>query len=211
MYVVFLAGGIASGKSLVARRLEARGAWRIDLDQVSRDVLAPGEPCVDELAKAFGEDLVDQKTGVLNRGLLAERAFADEAGTALLEAIEHPFITARLEALLKGTSPDCPDPLPELCVVEIPLLDRVERLIPLADEVIAVVCPLELRLERAVARGMDAEDARRRAERQPDDGYLRAQANTVFDNSGSADELLAALGAWWDEREASGWQAGEDA
>ena len=209
MYVVFLAGGIASGKSFVARRLESLGAWRIDLDRLSRDVLAPGEPCVGELAKAFGEDLVDPETGALNRSLLAERAFADDAATELLEAIEHPFITARLEALLEGEDPSCPDPLPEVCVVEIPLLDRVERLIPLADEVIAVVCPLELRLERAVGRGMDADDARLRAARQPSDDYLRAQATHVFDNGGSAEELLAAIDAWWEERAAAGWQTGE--
>ena len=207
MYIVFLAGGIASGKSFVARRLEGLGAWRIDLDQLSRDVLAPGEPCVNELAEAFGEDLVDPESGVLNRSLLAERAFADEEGVALLEAIEHPFITARLEALLTGKDSDCPDPLPDVCVVEIPLLDRVERLIPLADEVVAVVCPLETRLERAVSRGMELSDARHRASRQPDDVYLRAHADVVLDNRGSAEDFLAAVDAWWAEHEAAGWQA----
>ena len=210
MFVVFLAGGIASGKSFVARRLEGLGAWRIDLDQLSRDVLAPGEPCVNELAEAFGEDLVDPESGVLNRSLLAERAFADEEGVALLEAIEHPFITARLEAILKGTDPSCPDPLPEVCVVEIPLLDRVERLIPLADEVIAVVCPLETRLERAVSRGMELSDARCRAACQPSDDYLRLQATFVLDNAGNVDELLETVDAWWAEHEATGWQAKEE-
>ena len=210
MYVVFLAGGIASGKSLVARRLEGLGAWRIDLDQVSRDVLAPGEPCVDELAATFGADIVDAETGVLNRSLLAERAFADDASLALLECIEHPFITERLESLLSGTNPDCPSPLPSVCVVEIPLLDRVERLIPLADEVMVVVCPLELRLERAVGRGMDLEDARRRAASQPSDDYLRAHASFALDNSGGLDKLLSAVDAWWDTHEAAGWQCAKE-
>ena len=200
MYVVFLAGGIASGKSLAARRLEGLGAWRVDLDRLSRDVLAPGEPCVDELARYFGEDIVDPATGVLNRALLAERAFVSDATIALLESIEHPYITERLEALLAGTAADCPDPLPEVCVVEIPLLDRVEQLIPLADEVIAIVAPLELRLERAVGRGMDMADALRRSQSQPDDDYLREHADFVIDNSGTEDELIVAVDAWWDAR-----------
>ena len=198
MYVVYLAGGIASGKSLVARRLEGLGAWRVDLDQVSREVLAPGEPCLDEIARVFGDDLIDPGTGTLNRALLAERAFASEATTALLESIEHPYITARLERLLSGKAADCPDPLPRVCVVEIPLLDRVEHLLPLADEVIAIVAPLELRLERAVSRGMDMADARRRAQSQPDDDYLRKHADLVIENSGTEEELLAAVDAWWD-------------
>ena len=47
MYRLFLAGGTASGKSSAARYLAQKGALRIDLDQLSRAVLAPGEPCVD--------------------------------------------------------------------------------------------------------------------------------------------------------------------
>ena len=198
MYVVFLAGGIASGKSLVARRLEAKGAWRIDLDVLSREVLAPGEPCLGEIARAFGEDLIDPETGELDRASLAARAFVDETSTALLEAIEHPFIATRLQALLSGADPACPYPLPSLCVVEIPLLDRVESLLPLADEVVAVVAPLELRLERAEGRGMDASDAARRAQTQPTDDYLRAHATTTFENVGTTEELFAAVDAWWD-------------
>ena len=211
MYVVYLAGGIASGKSLVARRLEGLGAWRIDLDQVSREVLAPGEPCLAEIARAFGDDLVDPDTGALDRAALAARAFADEESTALLESIEHPYIAARLEALLTGTAAECPDPLPAVCVVEIPLLDRVERLIPLADEVVAIVAPLETRLGRAVGRGMARADAERRALSQPSDDYLRAHADLVLDNGGTEAELVSAVDAWWDEHEAAGWAVEKDA
>ena len=51
MYTVFLAGGMASGKSTVARMLEEKGAYRIDLDCISRDVLAPGSGCVQEIVR----------------------------------------------------------------------------------------------------------------------------------------------------------------
>ena len=71
MYIVFLAGGIASGKSTVARELERLGAWRIDLDRISRDVLEPGGECTLAIADAFGQDVLDPITGALRRGLLA--------------------------------------------------------------------------------------------------------------------------------------------
>ena len=73
MHVVFLAGGTGSGKSTVARELERLGAWRIDLDELSRAVLEPGTACLGEVADAFGDDLVDRETGALDRALLARR------------------------------------------------------------------------------------------------------------------------------------------
>ena len=72
MYKLFLAGGIASGKSTVARTMQRLGAWRYDLDRVSREVLAAGSPVVARVAEAFGADLLDPQTGELNRHLLAE-------------------------------------------------------------------------------------------------------------------------------------------
>ena len=132
LYTVFLAGGIASGKSSVARELERRGAWRIDLDQVSRAVLEPGSDCLPEIADAFGDDLLDPQTGELDRGLLAGRAFADAEACALLEKIEMPHIKRMLVRTLEGEG--CCLTAPAVCVVEVPLLDRVEDMLDLAHE-----------------------------------------------------------------------------
>lgn len=203
MYVVFLAGGIASGKSTVAGELERLGAWRIDLDQVSREVLEPGTQCLAEVADEFGQDLVDADTGVLDRAALARRAFASAEATARLEAIELPHITAVLVRALEG---GCASGGPGVCVVEVPLLDRVEGMCDLADEVVAVCCPLELRRARAQGRGMDVADFDRRVAAQPTDDYLRAHATTVFDNTGSRSALLRAVYAWWTGH---GWELPE--
>ena len=181
MYTVFLAGGIASGKSSVARELERRGAWRIDLDQVSRAVLEPGSDCLPEIADAFGDDLLDPQTGELDRGLLAARAFADPASCALLEKIEMPHIKRMLVRTLEGEG---------FC---------------LTAPVVCVMCPVEVRRERAIGRGMDGADFDRRVANQPAEEYLRAHADTVLDNSGAPERLATALDAWWAERESSGW------
>lgn len=199
MYTVFLAGGIASGKSTVARELERLGAWRIDLDRLSREVLEPGTPCLEEVCAAFGEDLVDPGTGALDRGLLARRAFADDESAALLEKIEHPHIKALLVHALQGEG--CCLRAPRICVVEVPLLDRAEDMLDLADEVMVVDCPLELRRVRAQGRGMDAADFDRRAERQPSDEYLRAHATCLIPNTGGERELMDEVHAWWSAHE----------
>ena len=196
MYTVFLAGGTASGKSTVARELERLGAWRIDLDELSRAVLAPGEPCLAEVCDTFGDDLVDPETGELDRALLARRAFADAESAELLERIELPHIRAMLVRML--TSGICGQCEPVCCVVEVPLLDRVKPMLDLADEVVAVTCPLEVRRTRAQRRGMDPEDFDRRVARQPSEEYLRSHATTVIDNTAGEKDLLERVRAWWD-------------
>lgn len=202
MYLVYLAGGIASGKSTVARLWESWGARRIDLDQVSRDVLVPGQPCVGAVANAFGKDLIDPVTGQLSRPRLAARAFATAEGTAHLEAIELPYIGQELGRQLDAARADgvaC-------CVVEVPLLDRLEVMPHPAGEVVAVVCPLDTRRLRAQGRGMDPADFDARAAKQPTEAYLRAHADTVLDNVGDEANLRAQARAWWGRRAASGWR-----
>lgn len=195
MQTVFLAGGIGSGKSTVARELEALGAARIDLDQLSREVLAPASALLPQIAQAFGEDLIDQQTGKLDRRLLAQRAFSTPERAELLEALELPAIRALLAHRLQelSSSPDAPP----MCVVEVPLLDRMEGMQSLADEVLVVSCPLALRKERAIQRGMTAEDFDARAARQPSDEWLAAHASWLLDNQGTPDELVAAVHDWY--------------
>ena len=156
-----------------------------------------------EIADAFGDDLLDPQTGELDRGLLAGRAFADAEACALLEKIEMPHIKRMLVRTLEGEG--CCLTAPAVCVVEVPLLDRVEDMLDLADEVVCVTCPVEVRRVRAIGRGMDGADFDRRVANQPAEEYLRAHADTVLDNSGAPERLSAALDAWWAERESSGW------
>ena len=199
-YTVVLTGSIASGKSTVARELERLGARRIDLDAISRLVMRPGSPCVDGLARAFGDDIVDQATGELNRGLIAQRAFSTPERSALLEKIELPYIQRELERELYSPAEDA-----RVRVVEVPLLDRMEGQLDFADELVCVTCSPEVRLRHALGRGVAEEDFRRRLAGQPDDDYLRRACDTELANDGSLDELLDKVRAWWAARERMGW------
>ena len=197
MHTTFLAGGIASGKSTVAGMLHDRGAWLCDLDQVSREVLETGSPVLEKIAAEFGQDLLDPKTGELDRLSLAMRAFSSPEATERLEAIEMPAIRERLAQILTTTC--CAATEPALTVVEIPLLDRVEDLLPLADDVLVVTAPVDLRRTRAIGRGMDGADFDARIAHQPTDEYLRAHATHVIENVGDEAALERAVDAWWRE------------
>lgn len=208
MFTLLVAGGIASGKSTVARRIERLGGIRIDLDQVARDVVAPGSALLPMIAERFGADVVDPMTGELRRQLLAERAFDTPVHAAELEAIEHPAIREELRRQVdKAASWGHP---PLVCVVEVPLLDKAMDLVPMADEVLCVTCPIELRRERAIARGVDAADFDRRVANQPSDAFLSEHADCTIVNSGTADELDGKVDKWWYRHIRRGWARSED-
>lgn len=202
MRTVFLAGGIGSGKSTVATELQRLGAARIDLDQVSREVLVAGSPVLQRIAEVFGTDLLDAQTGELNRGLLAQRAFATAQDTARLEELELPAIkdllTQHLHDFAESANP------PALCVVEVPLLDKVGQTIELADQVLVVCCPLDLRRERAIQRGMTAEDFDARVARQPSEEWLRAHATAVIENGGTQEQMVQAVRQWYQDQMGEG-------
>ena len=99
MRVIGLTGGIASGKSSVARMLEHMGAVIIDADMLAREVVAPGEPAYQAIVEAFGKDILNPDRSI-NRGILGRLVFADPEARRRLESITHPAIGRRAEEQL---------------------------------------------------------------------------------------------------------------
>lgn len=203
MFVLFVAGGIGSGKSTVASRIARLGGVRIDLDQIARDVMEPKSVLLDALAERFGADILDPTSDALRRQLLAERAFATPEATADLNALTHPAIKAelvrRIDAYAAWGYP------PQVCVVEIPLLDQGVDLLPLADEVLVVLAPLELRRARAIARGVAPDDLDRRVAQQPSQAFLAEHADCCITNDCALDELEGRVDRWWERHMRRGW------
>lgn len=199
MYTVFIIGNIASGKSTASRYLESRGAFRIDLDQMAKDLYQPGSEIVQRLAEEFGWDVLNAD-GEVRTGVLAARAFATPEDTARLNNIVHPVLMQRLSDML--VTPFCTAgyAAPVLSVVEISVAADFVEAFNMADEVLAVTAPLELRRERAIARGMSADDFDARASRQPSEEELQALATTVIDNTAADDGLFLELDAWLADR-----------
>jgi dephospho-CoA kinase len=192
---IAVTGGIGSGKSAVTSRLAQRGAVVVDADVLARAVVAPGTPGFTAVVKEFGRDVV-AADGSLDRAALAAIVFTDPVRRSALEAIVHPLVAAESAALL--------DSAPESAVVvyDVPLLaesgvlddDSGRRF----DTVVVVTAPLEVRVERLVARGMSEQDARARIDAQASDEQRRALADHVVDNSGDLTDLDAAVASLWD-------------
>jgi dephospho-CoA kinase len=201
MMVIVLTGGIGSGKSVAAEYFGARGASVISLDEIAHRLIAAGSPVLASVAAEFGDQILDAD-GSLNRPALAEVCFADQAAAERLDALVHPSVaretSAQLTALSRRSLP------PEVVVVEVPLLAEAPEFTKLADSVLAITAPQEVRIARAVARGLDRADVERRVHVQAPDSARTALADVVIENDGTLVEYVAALGRFWDDNVGSG-------
>ena len=193
MLRVGLTGGIGSGKSTVASRLVEHGAVLVDSDVLAREVVAPGTGGLAEIVAVFGERVLTPD-GALDRPALAAIVFGDPAARERLNAIVHPRVRARSAELIAAAAADA------VVVQDVPLL--VEGgMAPTFPLVIVVHAPVDERVRRLVAvRGMAEPDARARIGAQVDDAARRAAADVWLDNSGSPDELRAAVDRLWGDR-----------
>jgi len=174
---VGLTGGIGSGKSTVAAMLADHGAIVIDADVIARRIVEPGSPVLARLADEFGADIVDND-GTLKRALLADRAFASDRATRHLNEITHPAIRELAEVELADAESRA-----GVVVYEMPLLVETGQ-VSLVDAVIVVDVQPDTQIERAVARGLDADDVRSRMARQASRDQRLEAADHVIDNSG---------------------------
>ena len=184
MKKVGLTGGIGSGKSTVARMLGGAGFAVVDADQVARDIMEPGSPVLEEVAAAFGADLIGDD-GVLDRGELARRAFATTEDTQRLNAITHPAIRAESERRFAAAE----EAGEQAVIYDMPLLVDL-GLNQDMDLTVVVDVDKEERIRRLVdKRGLDEADARARMAQQIDDATRLAAADVVIDNNGLLDAL----------------------
>jgi dephospho-CoA kinase len=121
MRVIGLTGGIASGKTTVARMFEQLGAVVIYADQVAREVVEPGFPALDAIRQSFGPE-VFHPDGTLNRGALGDRVFSDPEARRRLEAITHPPILQRIKQRLAQWRQAKAGEQPPAVIIEHPLL-----------------------------------------------------------------------------------------
>ena len=192
MLVVGLTGSIGSGKSTVARLLGARGVPVIDADVLAREVTAPGSPALAAIVARWGPG-VRTPNGALDRAALRRIVFASADERAALNAIVHPMVEARRNALL-GAARARGD---RVQVCDIPLLFEA-GLADRMDTIVFVDAPREERLERLVRdRGLSAAEAAAMIDAQMPAEEKRARSDYVIDNNGSIDLLRTRVDDTW--------------
>lgn len=184
MKKIGLTGGIGSGKSTVAKLLAEAGFEVVDADQIARDIMEPGSPVLDDVADAFGADVI-REDGTLDRGKLAGRAFVDKRATEKLNSITHPAIRAESERRFA----DAEAAGEPAVVYDMPLLVDIGMHRDM-DLTVVVDVDADERVRRLVSsRGLDEADARARIAQQIDDDTRKAAADVIIDNNGAIDAL----------------------
>lgn len=173
---VALTGGIASGKSTVAKFFAALGVPIIDTDQVARQVVEPGQPPLERLVERFGAAILTPD-GHLDRPKLREIVFSDPKARADLEALTHPAIGSAVQAWSAAAGGPYQ-------ILIIPLL--VEKgLTSQVDRVLVVDCDEDLQIRRLQARdGSTLEQARAILNAQTSRAARLKAADDVIQNDG---------------------------
>ena len=182
MLVIGLTGGIGAGKSTASAHFIALGATVIDVDALGHVVLQPGGKAHDAVLAAFG---------TVDRRELSSVVFADPEQLARLTAISHPAINAELAELLTTITA-------EVVVLDMAILAESNLGQGMYSTVVTVEAPIELRVARAVARGMVEADVRRRLAAQASEDERRRLADHVLVNDGDEASFLAQVDALWE-------------
>jgi len=195
MKVIVVIGGIGSGKSTVSAAFRDLGAAFIDLDVVGHDILLRDDVKAD-LVDAFGAQIIGAD-GEVVRPELAKCAFVSPEKTALLNDITHPRLIAEAKERLVAFEEDGA----LATIIEISPFDgpqgRFGVFTDMADAVVAVVAPTELRIERASGK-FSPEDIRNRMARQATDDERRGWATHVLVNDGTVEALRWEVEEIWD-------------
>jgi dephospho-CoA kinase len=191
VHKVGLTGGIAAGKSVVGKMFAALGAQVTQADEISHQLMLPGEAVYREVVEHFGAGILDPD-GTVNRARLAELAFGGAGKASRVEELNqivHPAVIQRQEEWIAAVGRRDPH---AIAMVEAALIleAKMEKGF---DRLVVVTCRPEQRIERWAQRlKVDLERARREVMRRmaaqlSDEEKIKA-ADYVIDNSGSLDE-----------------------
>ena len=189
-YFIGLTGGIASGKSALEKAFAAHGIVVADADQLAREVVAPGEPALAAVVERFGAGVL-QVDGQLDRAALRVRVFGDPDQRRALEAILHPAIRARLEAICRAA----PGPY---AIATVPLLTEGggRAAYPWLHRILVVDTPAAVQKARLMQRdGIDATLADQMMAAQASRAERLALADDIVVNDGDIHHLQHAADA----------------
>ncbi len=187
-YFIGLTGGIASGKSTVERLFARRGIVVADADLIAREIVEPGQPALAAVVERFGSGVLDA-AGQLDRPALRRQVFEDPAARRDLEAILHPAIRQLIQhRCVQAEGP--------YALATIPLLIEGggRAAYPRLDRIVVVDVPVELQLQRLLARdGIDETLAQRMIAAQASRNERLAHADDIIANTGTLADVEAVV------------------
>jgi len=194
MFLIGLTGGIAAGKTTVAKLWTELGGIEIDADLVAREVVEPGTRGATLIAETFGSELFDA-TGQLDRKALGSIVFNDVSKRKQLEAIVHPLVRERTRELLAAV------PTGSIVIYTVPLLVEADVDLPF-DVVVTVEAPDDVRIKRLMdSRGYSALEAKARIENQAKPIERAQRADFILNSNQSVDLLMADARTLWKDFE----------
>ncbi len=192
--LIGLTGSIGAGKSTVAARLRAHGAYVIDADEIAREVSSYGSEGLTAIVSGFGEGVL-QVNGTLDRKKLAAIVFAEDEKRLALNAILHPRILNAMRERAVGVLAADKN---AVVIYDMPLLIETGEYMHV-DSVWLVIASDETRIARVMARdACTKEEALRRIAAQMPQEEKRAYAHEIIDNSGDLNALYARVDALYE-------------
>lgn len=182
--VIGIAGGIATGKTEVAKVFAERGAVIISGDELGKDVVEESPVVLGELVRAFSTEILD-KNGALDRRKLAQLAFKDADSRRKLNEIVHPHLLSKLKARLVQLRKQKTDQLIVVDAALIPDWGIKDWL----DYLVIVDSSYENQLKRLRERNLSEREARDRIASQLPSRRKRESADHLIENDGSLEEL----------------------
>ena len=193
--ILGVTGGIASGKTTVARMLEELGAPAIDFDRIARQVVEPGEPALEEIVDCFGDGVLEDD-GRLDRKRLGNLVFQDEKKRKALENMTHPRIVAAFYDEVREITEKSPHVIIQAVI---PLLFEGD-LRHLVHKVLLVYIPRQMQIDRLMSRdGVSREAAENVLQAQWPIEEKIGLSDFVIRNDGSLDETRRQVEAVWEE------------
>ncbi len=183
MTIVGITGRSGSGKSALTAYIASKGYATIDCDKLAHKAIEKGSPCLDELASAFGNDIINND-GSLNRALLSQKSFINKEKQQLLNSITHPYITRMVFNEIKNAQINGE----KIVFIDVPLLIDYP-LEQYCDKIVVVTSDENIQITRLLERGMTSDQAIKRLATQTANKRLIAAGDYIISNTANLDEL----------------------
>lgn len=183
--IIGLTGQTGAGKSTVSKAFEEKGFSVINADTVARTVVEKGKPCLDDIKKAFGYDII-QSDGSLDRKKLGNIVFNNRSELEKLNNITYPYIRKEISAIIKNYQ----DNNNNLILLDAPTLFE-SGTDAICDIIISVIADENIRINRIIKRdGITSEQAKSRINSQHSEKFFIENSDYYIENNNSTENAL---------------------